>query len=206
MWVHCCFSVWWQCTRLAWLNWKYVSQNFPPCIGQLALVTKDILWKICKREAKRQACFLTLWGSVPSTRHRGSSHTVSLICWLTLYVWDSMWTCSSFSSCQISPSSISEYLPCMYSFLVKGACFSYSHPWRQGWVGERQMRVSVCHCRFLSSPQVPVCSCRFHLSLSVPAYPYRFQFVLALLIQFPSWLLVWLTYSDFRLKIRCSGI
>lgn len=46
----------------------------------------------------------------------------------------------------------------------------------------------------LSSSQVPVCSCRLHFSLSVPLILAGSSLSL-LFIQFPSWVLVWRTYS-----------
>ena len=97
----------------------------------------------------------------------------------------------SFSTCQISPFSISEYLPCMCSSLEKLCVSPFGHPWRQAWVGERDAS-SVCH---YCHPH------RFQLVLADFISPYQFQLILTgsslslLFIQFPSWLLVWLNYS-----------
>ena len=89
----------------------------------------------------------------------------------------------SFSTCQISPFSISEYLPCMCSSLEKGVRFSFWSPLASGLGWRETDASSVCH---YCHPY------RFQLVLADFMSPYQFQLILTgsglslLFIQFPS--------------------
>lgn len=106
------------------------SPHFLSYIVQLALVTEDMLWRICKREVE--------WGGMHFDSLRVSaeyealwqlSHSMAdLLTHLVGVGWNM--ALQFLQPGQILLFGISEYLPCMHSSLVEG-CF-YRSPLASG--------------------------------------------------------------------------